>query len=55
MLKSVDFGRFITSEGTGTIILVLTSNMGQSVAHKSHIIFLFGCFCERERVHLGIL
>ena len=43
MLKSVDFGRFMTSEGTETLILAFTSKTGQSVAHNRH----FGFFCQR--------
>ena len=50
MLKSVDFGRFMTSEGTETLILAFTSKTGQSVAHNSHRIFLFSYFCEREEI-----
>ena len=47
MLKSVDFGRFMTSEGTETLILAFTSKTGQSVAHDRQGIFLFGFFCQR--------
>ena len=32
MLKSVDFGRFMTPEYTETLILAFTSKTGQSVA-----------------------
>ena len=39
MLKSVDFGRFMTSEGTERLILAFTSKTGQSVAHNRHGIF----------------
>ena len=41
MLKSVDFGRFITSESTETLILAFTSKTGQSVAHNRHGFFIF--------------
>ena len=47
MLKSVDFCRFMTSEGTETLILAFTSKTGQSVAHYSHEIFLFESFCKK--------
>ena len=47
MLKSVDFGQFMTSEGTDTLFLGSTSKTGQSVAHNRHGIFLFGFFCQR--------
>ena len=36
MIKSVDVGRFMTSEGTETLILAFTSKTGQSVAHNRH-------------------
>ena len=46
VLKSVDFGQFMTSEGTKTLILALTLKTGQSVAHNRDGIFLFGFFCQ---------
>ena len=46
-LNSFDFGRFITSEGTKTLILAFNSKTGQSVAHSRHGIFLFGFLCQR--------
>ena len=57
VLKSVDFGRFgrfMTLEGTETLILTFTSKTGQPVAHNRHIVFLFG-FSVREKIYLGIL
>ena len=48
MVKSVDFYRFMTSEGTKTLILSFTSKTGQSVEHTRHRIFLFGFFGQRE-------
>ena len=48
MQKSVDFGRFMTPEGTETLILAFISNTGQSVAHNRHKIFSFGFFHQRE-------
>ena len=53
VLKSVDFGRFMTPEGTKTYILAFTSKTGQSVAHNRHGIFLF-YFSVREKIYLGI-
>ena len=50
MLKSVDFGRFMTPEGTETLILAFISKTEQSVAHNSHIIFSFGFFYQREDI-----
>ena len=47
VLKSVNFGRFMTSEGTETLILAFTLKAGQSVAHNRSGIFLFGFFCQR--------
>ena len=47
MLKLVAFGRFMTPEGSETLILALTSKTGQSVAHNRHNIFLFGFFYQR--------
>ena len=39
MVKSIGFDRFMTSEGTETMILAFTSETGQSVAHTRHRIF----------------
>ena len=47
VLKSVDFGRFMTSEGTKTLILAFISKTGQSIAHNRHEKFLFGFFFQR--------
>ena len=47
MLKLVDFGRFMTPEGTETLILAITSKTGQSVAHNRYRIYLFGFFGQR--------
>ena len=41
----------MTSEGTGTLILVLTFKRGQSVAHNKHRIFLF-VFSVSERIYI---
>ena len=45
-----DFDRFMTSEGTDTLILAVTSKTGQSVARYTHQIFLFGFFNQREDI-----
>ena len=50
MLYSIDFDRFMTSEGTDALILVFTSKTGQSVARYTHRIFLFGFFSQREDI-----
>ena len=39
MVKSSGFDRFMTSEGTETLILAITSKTGRSVAHTRHRIF----------------
>ena len=41
MLKSVDFGRFMTPEGSEMLLLALTSKTGQYLAHNRHIILSF--------------
>ena len=48
MLQSIDFDRFMMSEGTDTLILAFTSKTGQSVARLPHRIVLFGFFNQRE-------
>ena len=50
VVKSIDFDRFMSSEGTKRLILVLTSKTGNSVEHTRHRIFLFGFFCLREDI-----
>ena len=50
MVKSIGFDRFMTSEGTETLIVALTSKTGQSVAHNRHKIFSFGFFYQREDI-----
>ena len=54
MLKSVDFGQFMTTEGTQTVILAITLKTGQSVAHNRHGIFLFGSFCQRMDIGVHV-
>ena len=54
LLKLVDFGRFMTSEGTETLILAFTTKTGQSIAHNGHRIFYLD-FSVRERIYSGIL
>ena len=54
MLKSIDFDRFMTSEGTDTLIFAYTSKTGQSVARYTHQIFLFGFFSQREDIFIYI-
>ena len=44
------FDRFMTPEGTDALILAFTSKTGQSVAHFTHRIFLFGFFSQREDI-----
>ena len=48
----VDFGRFMSREGTETLILVFTSKTGQSVEHDRHRNFYLFCvfFCHREDI-----
>ena len=46
--ESVNCDRFMTSEGTDTLILAFTTKTKQSVAQNKHRIFLFGFFCHRE-------
>ena len=46
--------RFMTSEGTDTLILAFTSKTGQSVAHNSQNFFYFR-FSVREKTYSGIL
>ena len=46
--------RFLTSEGSDTLILPLTSNTGQSVAQNGRNIFYLG-FTREERTYFGIL
>ena len=56
MLKSVDFGLFMTPECTKTLTLAFLSKTGQSAAHKRHRIFNLD-FSVRERIYfiyLGI-
>ena len=48
MLQSIDFDRFMTSEGTDMLILASTSKTGQSVASNIQIFFLF--FYQREDI-----
>ena len=50
MLKSVDFGRFMPTEGTEMLLLALNPKTGQSVAHNRHKLFLFGIFCQRDDI-----
>ena len=50
--------RFMTSEGTDTLILAFTVKTGQSLARKTHRFFLFGFFYQREdifRHFIGII
>ena len=54
MLYSIDFDRFMTSEGTDTLILAFTSKTGQSVARYTHRFFYLD-FSVRERIYLRIL
>ena len=39
MVKSIGFDKFITSEGTETLILAFISKTGQYVAHTRYRIF----------------
>ena len=41
IVKSIDFDRFMTSDGSYTLILPSTSKVGQSVAQNRQNIFLF--------------
>ena len=50
--KLVEFGRFMTSEGTETLILAFASKTGQSVAQNRHGIFYLD-FSVREWIYLG--
>ena len=50
MVKSIDFDRFMTLEGTKTLILAFTSKTRKPVDHTRHRIFyLFVCFFLSER------
>ena len=51
----MDFDRFMTSEGTKTLILAFTANTGQSEEPTKHRIFLIIFFSFRERIYQGIL
>ena len=55
MLYSIDFDRFMTSEGTDTLILAFTSKAGQSVARYTHRIFLFGFFNQSEDIFMHFI
>ena len=48
MVKSIDFDRFMMSEGTKTLILTFTSKPGQPVERTRHRIFKFEFCCQRE-------
>ena len=50
MLLSIDFDRFMTSEGTDMLILAFTSKTGQSVARYTDRILLLGFFSQREDI-----
>ena len=56
-IQSNDFARFMTPEGTKTLILAFSSKMGQPVEYTRHKIFLFGFFCLREdkRHFIGVI
>ena len=45
----------MTSEGTDTLILAVTSKTGQPVACDTHQIFLFGFFYQREDIFLHFI
>ena len=48
------FDRFMTPEGSDTLILPFTSKTGQSVAQNRQKIFYLG-FTSKERTYFGIL
>ena len=52
-ILSNDFDRFMTSEGSYTLILPFYSKMGQSVAQNRQNILI--CFTSKERTYFGIL
>ena len=54
IVKSIDFDRFMTSEGSYTLILSISSKTGQSVAQNRQKIFNLG-FISKERTDFGIL
>ena len=54
MLQSIDFDRFMTSEGSDALIFAFTSKTGQSVARYTHRIFYLD-FSVRDRIYLRIL
>ena len=57
VIQSIDFHRFMTSEGSDTLILPFTSKTGrpeQSVALNRQKIFYFG-FTSKESMYFGIL
>ena len=51
MQSSVDFGRFITPEGTETLFLAFILKTGQSVAHNRLKILSFVFFYQREDIY----
>ena len=48
MLQLVNFGRFMTSEGTEAFILTFTLKTGQAVAHNNHRIFYWDFFLSER-------
>ena len=48
VLKSIEFGRFMTSEGTETLILAFTSKTKQSVAYNRQRIFFIWIFLSEN-------
>ena len=54
LIDRFDFDRFMTSEGSYTLILPFTSKTGQSVAQNRQRIFNWG-FTSKDRTYFGIL
>ena len=54
IIKSIDFDRFMTSQGSYTLILPFYPKTGQSVAQNRRRFFNLG-FTSTERTYFGIL
>ena len=51
MLESIDFDRFMTSEGTDTLISAFTSKSGQPVARYTHRFFIWIFLSVRRYIY----
>ena len=55
MLLSINFDRFMTSEGTDALILAFTSKTGQPVERYTHQTFLFALFYQRKDIFMHFI